>query len=62
MRRAGLSNIHPAVIRNEHDLRVKRLYGKMDRVLVDAPCSGTGTYRRNPDLKSLIELMRFRNP
>lgn len=51
MRRAGLSNIHPAVIRNEHDLRVKRLYGKMDRVLVDAPCSGTGTYRRNPDLK-----------
>ena len=51
MRRAGLSNIHPAVIRNEHDLRVKRLYGKMDRALVDAPCSGTGTYRRNPDLK-----------
>ena len=51
MRRAGLSNIHPAVIRNEHDLRVKRLYGKMDKVLVDAPCSGTGTYRRNPDLK-----------
>jgi 16S rRNA (cytosine967-C5)-methyltransferase len=51
MRRAGLSNIHPAVIRNEHDIRVKRLYGKMDRVLVDAPCSGTGTYRRNPDLK-----------
>lgn len=51
MRRAGLSNIFPSVIRSEHDNKVKRLYGKLDRVLVDAPCSGTGTYRRNPDLK-----------
>jgi len=30
---------------------VKRLSGKIDRVLVDAPCSGLGTLRRNPDLK-----------
>jgi 16S rRNA (cytosine967-C5)-methyltransferase len=30
---------------------VKRLAGKIDRVLVDAPCSGSGTLRRNPDLK-----------
>jgi len=30
---------------------VKRLAGKLDRVLVDAPCSGLGTLRRNPDLK-----------
>lgn len=51
MRRAGLSNVHPIAIRNEHDLRVKRLKGKFDRVLVDAPCTGTGTLRRNPDLK-----------
>lgn len=29
----------------------KRLRGKMDWVLVDAPCSGTGTLRRNPDMK-----------
>ena len=49
--RAGLSNVHPAVIAHENDLRVKRLAGKMDRVLVDAPCSGFGTLRRNPDLK-----------
>ena len=51
MRRAGLSNVHPIAIRNEKDNRVKRLQGKFGRVLIDAPCSGTGTFRRNPDLK-----------
>ncbi len=51
MRRAGLTNVHPAAIRSEQDPRVKRLRGKFDRVLVDAPCTGTGTLRRNPDLK-----------
>lgn len=49
--RAGLSNVHPVLIANENDIRVKRLAGKVDRVLVDAPCSGLGTLRRNPDLK-----------
>jgi 16S rRNA (cytosine967-C5)-methyltransferase len=49
--RSGLSNVHPAAISSENDARVKRLAGKIDRVLVDAPCSGTGTLRRNPDLK-----------
>lgn len=49
--RAGLSNVHPVCLHNEQDARVKRLAGKIDRVLVDAPCSGTGTLRRNPDLK-----------
>ena len=48
---AGLSNLHPHHLRNEHDTKVKRLAGKIDRVLVDAPCSGLGTLRRNPDLK-----------
>jgi 16S rRNA (cytosine967-C5)-methyltransferase len=51
MARSGLSNIHPVVIASENDTRVKRLAGKIDRVLVDAPCSGLGTLRRNPDLK-----------
>lgn len=51
LKRSGLSNVHPVAIRNESDIRVKRLNGKCDRVLVDAPCSGTGTFRRNPDLK-----------
>jgi 16S rRNA (cytosine967-C5)-methyltransferase len=49
--RSGLSNVHPQLIANENDTRVKRLAGKIDRVLVDAPCSGLGTLRRNPDLK-----------
>lgn len=49
--RSGLSNVHPAQIAHERDDRVKRLAGKIDRVLVDAPCSGLGTLRRNPDLK-----------
>ncbi|MBI1965440.1 MAG: RsmB/NOP family class I SAM-dependent RNA methyltransferase, partial [Betaproteobacteria bacterium] len=51
LKRSGLSNLYAHPIRNENDPRVKRLAGKMDRVLVDAPCSGLGTLRRNPDLK-----------
>ncbi|NMG48053.1 SAM-dependent methyltransferase [Azoarcus communis] len=51
MARAGLSNVHPVLIAHENDAKVKRLAGKADRVLVDAPCSGLGTLRRNPDLK-----------
>jgi 16S rRNA (cytosine967-C5)-methyltransferase len=46
-----LSNVHPVAIAHERDERIKRLAGKIDRVLVDAPCSGLGTLRRNPDLK-----------
>jgi 16S rRNA (cytosine967-C5)-methyltransferase len=49
--RSGLSNVHPQVIAHERDSKVKRLAGKVDRVLVDAPCTGFGTLRRNPDLK-----------
>jgi 16S rRNA (cytosine967-C5)-methyltransferase len=51
LKRSGLSNVHPAAIQSENDPKVKRLAGKIDRVLVDAPCSGSGTLRRNPDLK-----------
>jgi 16S rRNA (cytosine967-C5)-methyltransferase len=60
--RSGLSNVHPICIESERDPRLKRLAGKMDRVLVDAPCSGLGTLRRNPELKwrqtpeSILEL------
>lgn len=60
--RSGLSNVVPVTIETENDARVKRLAGKAQRVLIDAPCSGIGTLRRNPDLKwrqhpeSLVEL------
>ncbi|MGH8729147.1 MAG: RsmB/NOP family class I SAM-dependent RNA methyltransferase [Burkholderiales bacterium] len=49
LKRSGLSNVHVKVI--ESEAQVQRLAGKIDRVLVDAPCSGLGTLRRNPDLK-----------
>jgi 16S rRNA (cytosine967-C5)-methyltransferase len=63
--RSGLSNVYPAQIAHERDDRIKRLSGKLDRVLVDAPCSGLGTLRRNPDLKwrqspKSIEEMRIK--
>jgi 16S rRNA (cytosine967-C5)-methyltransferase len=51
LKRSGLSNVHPQLIAGATDARVKRLTAKIDRVLVDAPCSGLGTLRRNPDLK-----------
>jgi len=51
LKRSGLSNLHSQLISSEKDPKLKRLNGKFDRVLVDAPCSGLGTLRRNPDLK-----------
>jgi 16S rRNA (cytosine967-C5)-methyltransferase len=51
LKRSGLSNLNAQLITSEADPKLKRLNGKFDRVLVDAPCSGLGTLRRNPDLK-----------
>ena len=51
LKRSGLSNVHPQLISGASDARLRRLASKIDRVLVDAPCSGLGTLRRNPDLK-----------
>ena len=49
--RSGLSNVWPIAITGQGDERLRRLRGKADVVLVDAPCTGLGTLRRNPDLK-----------
>lgn len=48
-RRAGAFNIEPRLI--DSTKVVKRLAGAADRVLIDAPCSGTGVIRRQPDSK-----------
>lgn len=49
--KSGLKNIHAEVIANENDAKVMRFKGKIDYVFVDAPCTGIGTIRRNPELK-----------
>jgi 16S rRNA (cytosine967-C5)-methyltransferase len=49
-KRAGVYNIFPADLNRLQEIRTVRETG-FDKILVDAPCSGTGTIRRNPDLK-----------
>nr|WP_227754377.1 RsmB/NOP family class I SAM-dependent RNA methyltransferase [Stagnihabitans tardus] len=51
LRKAGLHNVETRVLASETDKWVKRHKGGYDRVLIDAPCSGTGTWRRNPDAR-----------
>ncbi len=51
LKRAGVDNVQLHVITSEHDAFLKRHKDSADIVLVDAPCSGSGTWRRNPDLK-----------
>ena len=51
MRRAGAHNIERRLLESERDRWVRRQRGKFDRVLVDAPCTGTGAWRRNPDAR-----------
>jgi 16S rRNA (cytosine967-C5)-methyltransferase len=51
LKRAGAHNVSRRVLSSEADKWVKRSKGTFDRVLIDAPCSGTGTWRRNPDAK-----------
>ncbi len=54
LRRAGVHNVERRQLESERDGWVKKQAGKFDRVLIDAPCSGTGTWRRNPDARWLL--------
>src|SRR5580700_10191184 len=51
LRRAGVSNVERQALKSERDPWVKRHAKSFDRVLVDAPCLGVGSWRRNPDAK-----------
>ncbi|HEV2185717.1 MAG TPA: RsmB/NOP family class I SAM-dependent RNA methyltransferase [Stellaceae bacterium] len=51
LRRAGVSNVERHALKSERDPWVKRHAKSFDRVLVDAPCLGVGSWRRNPDAK-----------
>ncbi|MBF0561633.1 MAG: RsmB/NOP family class I SAM-dependent RNA methyltransferase [Alphaproteobacteria bacterium] len=51
LKRAGVHNVTRRVLDDTSGKWLKRAQGSYDRVLVDAPCSGTGTWRRNPDAK-----------
>ncbi len=52
-RRNGVHNVDLKVI--DSTKPIKKLYNKADRVLIDAPCSGLGVLRRNPDAKWKLE-------
>lgn len=51
LHRAAVDNIEPRLLASERDRWIARQKGKFDRVLVDAPCSGMGVWRRNPDAR-----------
>lgn len=55
LKRAGISNAMLKVLSSENDKYLKRQAERFDTIFVDAPCSGTGTWRRNPDSKWNLE-------
>lgn len=61
IKRASVYNVECQVLDETTSKWVKRQQGKFDRVLIDVPCSGSGTWRRNPDLKWRVEEADFQN-
>lgn len=62
--RSGATNVQPFAIDSLTDRKLERLAARAHAVLVDAPCTGTGTLRRNPDLKWRFgpdDLLRLRD-
>lgn len=62
--RSGATNVQPFAIDSLADRKLDRLAARAHAVLVDAPCTGTGTLRRNPDLKWRFgpeDLLRLRD-
>ncbi len=49
--KAGVGNVRTRAIKRGSDSWLQRQEGRFDRVLVDAPCSGVGAWRRNPDAR-----------
>jgi 16S rRNA (cytosine967-C5)-methyltransferase len=51
LKRAGAENAERRLLPETDDRAMKKLHARFDRVFVDAPCSGTGSWRRNPDIR-----------
>ncbi|WP_432411412.1 RsmB/NOP family class I SAM-dependent RNA methyltransferase [Rasiella sp. SM2506] len=58
-RRNGIHNIETRLI--DSSKAIKKLVGKGDKVLIDAPCSGLGVLKRNPDSKWKLNPERIQN-
>lgn len=56
LRRAGIDNYQ---LHNDKNLLLKTLKNKCDWILLDVPCTGSGTLRRNPDLKWKFSIEKF---
>jgi 16S rRNA (cytosine967-C5)-methyltransferase len=51
LKRGGVENAERVELPAADNKAMKKFHGKFQRVLVDAPCSGTGSWRRNPDVR-----------